>query len=158
MEKWKPIKMEPIYSVSTKGQVKNNLTDHIKSLRLDRYGYQRVTLYPSAKTYTIHGLVMKTFTPESEWKEQVNHKDLIKTNNDIKNLEWNTPLENIRHYHKHGIIPNRKGEKSPRSKLTQNQVEEIIIRLHKKQSMPFLSKTYNVSLTTIERIKYGECW
>lgn len=59
MEQWKKIQDEPIYSVSSKGSIKNNQTDHIKSLRLDKDGYQRVTLYPSGKTYRIHSLVMK---------------------------------------------------------------------------------------------------
>lgn len=158
MEQWKKIQDEPMYSVSSKGSIKNNQTDHIKSLRLDKDGYQRVTLYPSGKTYKVHSLVMKNFTPKSKWKEQINHKDLNKQNNELTNLEWNTPKENIRHYYKNGNVPSRKGENGPSAKLNQSQVEEIVFKLYKKQSIKSLSEEYGVSTGAIEHIKYGDTW
>lgn len=58
---WKTIPFEDMYEVSSTGEVRNRQTLHIKSQRYDRYGYKRVTLYPSNKTYTIHRLVMLVF-------------------------------------------------------------------------------------------------
>lgn len=66
MEIWKIIPHEQGYEVSSLGRIRNRITLKIKSLRFDRYGYKRVTLYPSGKTYTIHRLVMLTFEPDKE--------------------------------------------------------------------------------------------
>lgn len=93
---WKTIPFEDLYEVSTTGLVRNIKTGRIKSQRLDRYGYNRVTLYPSSKTYTIHRLVMLTFKPD-EKNENINHIDGDKTNNNIDNLEWCTVSHNSKH-------------------------------------------------------------
>ena len=58
---WKTIDLEPNYEISDLGEVRNKFTKKVKSLRVDRGGYSRVTLYPSGKTYHIHRLVALAF-------------------------------------------------------------------------------------------------
>ena len=70
--------------------------------------YGRVKLkMPDGKFHSlyVHRLVGQ-FIPNHSHKEEINHKNLDKSNNNINNLEWVSHIENIKHYHK-----NKKGIK-----------------------------------------------
>lgn len=62
-------------------------------------GYFIVTLCHNGKRSNkfIHRLIAEAFIPNEELKPVVNHKDGIKTNNIISNLEWCTIKENNQH-------------------------------------------------------------
>jgi hypothetical protein len=91
-ERWLPIVgYEGKYEVSDLGRVKNK---HGKILKfLAKNGYLTVSLnkYPCYG----HRLVLQTFLPIDEMKE-VNHKNHIKTDNRLSNLEWCSCSENSR--------------------------------------------------------------
>lgn len=55
------------------------------------------------KTFKVHRLVAQVFLPNLENKEQVNHIDGNKENNNINNLEWCTQIENMTHSYKIGL-------------------------------------------------------
>lgn len=62
-------------------------------------GYQRIVLMKEAKKkrFMCHRLVALTFIPNPDNLPQVNHKDGVKNNNCVDNLEWCTQSENEQH-------------------------------------------------------------
>lgn len=49
------------------------------------------------KSFKIHRLVAETFIKNKKNLPQVNHINGVKTNNNVKNLEWVTPSDNMKH-------------------------------------------------------------
>ena len=60
-------------------------------------GYMRVNLFKAGHMshQYVHRLVAKTFLPNPNGYEYVNHKDADRTNNAVSNLEWCTAKYNI---------------------------------------------------------------
>lgn len=66
---------------------------------LDKDGYECVELSVNGvkKGFPVHRLVALAFIPNPENKRTVNHKDDVKTNNNVDNLEWATDMEQTVH-------------------------------------------------------------
>ncbi len=105
-EIWKDIKgYEGLYKIGSLGNIKNHNTGKILKPSPNSKGYLHVTLSKNNihKTTKIHNTVASHFIENPENKSQVNHKDGIKTHNWKDNLEYSTPLENVRHAIKMGL-------------------------------------------------------
>lgn len=104
MEQWESIEGFH-YSVSTKGRVRNDETNEIKTPTIRRDGYYKVDLYDHGQRSSkrVSRLVAEAFIPNPGCKPQVNHIDGNKLNNDISNLEWVDNSENMLHAYKTGL-------------------------------------------------------
>jgi len=102
--------LDRLYAVSNQyGKCKNKYRKRcgriIKLAKCKKTGYLTFTMCKSGKRYypTVHRLVLETFIPNPENKSCCNHKNGIKTDNNINNLEWATYSENRKHAHKIGL-------------------------------------------------------
>lgn len=164
-EIWKPIKgYDGFYEISSFGRVKSyhiagrknkNNNGVILKARLDRYGYEYLSLNLRGKRKTCkpHRLVALHFIGLIENKNQVNHINGIKTDNRVCNLEWCNCSENQRHLY------DTLGHVCKNRKLTIEQATQIRKYLcenrqtiNKKQQIKDIANQHNVCVNTIYSI------
>jgi hypothetical protein len=123
----------------------------------DNKGYLRVSLSKKSKktTFKVHRLVAKHFISNPHNKPQVNHKNGIKTDNNVENLEWATAHENNKHAYNTGL-----NSKPPVvKKLNEQQVLEIRAKFKKKiVTREMLGKEYNVTANCIKDVILRKSW
>jgi hypothetical protein len=117
------------------------------SIWTDNFGYQRVSFSVSGALSTprIHRLVGTHFIKNPEDKPQINHKNGIKNDNKVSNLEWCTSRENHQHACDMGLIPH--------AKLTR-QKKHLICRMYHEMGVrkSELARTFDVSPPDIHYI------
>ena len=100
------------YLISNLGRIYSIPYRKIMKSRIDKYGYETISLKKISKTLqTVHRVVANHFIPNPQNKPQVNHKNGIKTDNRVENLEWCTVQENITHSIVNGLKGSTKGQK-----------------------------------------------
>jgi len=161
-EIWKDVKgYEGLYQVSNMGRVKNLKRNTIKTPCSVKDYYRIVLSKNNNKVSTgIHCLVAKAFINNPENKPEVNHKDGIKTNNIVSNLEWCTRIENVHHSWETGLSSTQNiGMLNGFSKLNDKQVLEIREKyIPRKYSSRKLAKEYNVEKGCILSIVNRKSW
>lgn len=93
-EIWKDIpNYENLYQISNLGNVKSIRTNKILKYGYSHNGYKIVCL--KGKMFRVHRLVAEAFISNTNNYPQVNHKNEIKTDNRVDNLEWCSSSYNI---------------------------------------------------------------
>lgn len=95
MEK-RPIKNMPNYFITADGQVWSEKSKRFLVFSIIN-GYYSVNLWQNNQQYSflVHRLVAEAFIPNPNNYPQVNHKNEIRTDNRVENLEWVTAKANI---------------------------------------------------------------
>lgn len=114
-EIWKPIKnYEGLYEISNLGRVRTTPRIDVFNKKCPsrpyspkgkimaqtiRNGYKSISLVKDEKStnFYIHRLIGQHFIQNPQNKRTINHKNGIKTDNSIENLEWSTQRENNIH-------------------------------------------------------------
>ena len=150
------------YDVTESGIVVNTKTGKVLHQYKSKHGYLRVALCENGKQKRVfvHRLVAMKYIPNPHNLPQVNHKNGIKTDNRVKNLEWCTKSENMKHAVNTGLYsPPRiivEGEQHGRAKLKKQDI--VYILKHKEIGDTELAKKFNVSREHIWLIKKRKSW
>ena len=159
---WRTIKdFEGLYEISDNGILYSLITNTILKSSIGNHGYNVVSLHKDKKqkTKTVHRLLAKTFIPNPNNLPMVNHKDGVKTNNYVDNLEWCTSEYNNAHAVETGLRTHAKGERVHTNKLTEKQVLEIRAKYKPRvYTQKQLGIEYNVTRTCIQAIIENITW
>lgn len=103
-----------------------------------------------------HRLVAEAFIPNPNDYEEVNHKNGIKYDNRIENLEWCSPVMN--QLHAAQVLGRNCGEENVTSKLKMADVRMILIMGANGVNRSVIAKCFSVHKNTINKILRGDSW
>lgn len=173
VEIWRPVPgWEGLYEISNHGRLKtlqrrflrHGITrywpEKIKKFSSCKKGYRisRLTHNERGQTVKLHRLVATVFIRPPLLREEVNHKDGVKSNNVVTNLEWVTAKENAQHAVRTGLRVAAKGESHGRAKLREVDIPVIRALLATGEGVTIIAKKFNVSTGPIAGIKQGKLW
>lgn len=146
------------YQASQCGKIKSLLTGKILSNATTKKGYVVVNVRNSKKKFKTeyaHRLVARAWLGRS--KLAINHKNGIKTDNRVINLEYVTNKQNSEHAIAKGLI--KRGSNNSNAKLCEKDVTKIKALLSTTSlSQKNIGNLFGVSRSTIGEIKRGLIW
>lgn len=167
IEIWKKIPGHEDYEASNLGRIRRmKRGPHTRPGKIlkplkQRTGYYRVCLFFNGKRnyLFVHRVVLETLVGPCPPGTQGNHRDGNKANNNVENLEWLTPSQNIRHSFNTGLEVGKKGETNSQAKLTAEQVRLIKLSpINARSDFITLGERFGVSEATIRDIRKGRRW
>lgn len=150
--------MEKCYDVDCIGNVISLRRNRIMRGSHDKDGYLYVTfsINKNVKLMKVHRLVAQKYIPNPNNLPIVNHKNGIKDDNRVENLEWCTGLYNERHARSTGL-KKMSGADNPRVKLTEKQVAEIR-ELRGKLTIIEIGNLYGIHNSHVSAIHNNKTW
>jgi HNH endonuclease/NUMOD4 motif len=154
------------YAVTKEGQVwshpkvKGNVKDH-KGMWLKQRITHRKYLFVNLQvgsSLAVHRLVLLTFMGDAPGM-QANHKNGIKTDNRLENLEWVTGSENRSHAWRTGLIKNTENRNAAAlrrakkwRKLTDEQAADVRMQVASGVTQTDVARNYGVDRRAIYKI------
>lgn len=164
-EQWRQVAGWP-YEVSSLGNVRRSgrasgaTVGLVLKQHTDQGGYKKILLAKDGgggKWYTVHRLVLEAFVEPCPVDHNANHRNGVKSDNRVENLEWVTRSENQVHAYETGL--QGRGEDHGRAKLTDEQVRTIR-REYKGDwgEQGRIAAEYGVSQNLVSKILRGTIW
>jgi len=155
---FKKIKNFPDYLIGRDGSVFSKKTNRIMRPLSHRYHSVGIRNEQGRKRKLVHRLVAEAFLKKKKGHNIVNHKNGIKTDNRVENLEWSTPKKNGRHASVNGLYPDFSGENNNFAKLKKNDIEKIFQLRKKGMTHVQIAKFFPVTREQIGNILRKKSW
>lgn len=134
--------------ISNVGYYRYLLTINGKKTHFSKHRLLACLFIPIPKKYTKEGYKQENLT--------INHKDGVKLNCDLSNLEWVTSLENQLHALDNGL--KRSGEDATFAKYKEDDIREVCEMLQKGFHPKDISELTDIDIETVWAIGYGRTW
>lgn len=143
----------------TNGRVHYTVSEKIRKYSQHNQGYVMVTLSKKGvnRIYLVHRIVAKSFIPNADNLPEINHKNGVKYDNRIENLEWCTSSENQQHAFDTGLQKPLCGERVS-YKLKDKDVFKIRELYANGASAYSIAKKYNLSQAAAQNIVNNKSW
>lgn len=157
---------EGLYEVSNLGRIKTLIPckrwdgkKYLNPQLCKSNGYYKIILWKNKKlkTHYLHKVVILAFLENTKNLPIVNHKNGIKTDNNINNLEWATYSDNINHAYANKLNP-AMGETHYLTKLTNEIVNSIRIDYAKGKPRKVLEIEFSLKKRTLADIINNVTW
>lgn len=156
----RPIPSWPGYFCDAAGQIYSARRGGMRLMRkrVARTGYEVIALFDGKKYRypLVHRLVLESWVgPGGD--RQCNHKNGIRADNQLGNLEWATRSENERHARQQlGKLIH--GAHHPRAKITDDVVREIRRLRREGRTYQSLADQFGIALSHAARVANGKVW
>ncbi len=159
-EQWKVVPGFSEYEVSNYGMVYSLRTQCLLYLRPDEAGYIRTEIKDDRGEVVcprVHVLLMLTFVGPKLDGMVVNHKNGVKNDNRLTNLEYVTSSENTLHAYRTGIKKPVRGDDSGHTKIPDAEIPKIVALYNTgTYTMKEIGTMYGCSKHPIQRIISGK--
>ena len=119
------------YLITKEGNVINKKTNRQLRPGTFKKGYQNVKLCMNKKTYTktIHRLVLETYNSiENQHLYHAHHKNHIKNDNRLENLEWELVTDHLREHNRGRVV-----SEETRRKISESHKGKVLSEEHKRK-------------------------
>lgn len=145
----------PEYIATRDGRIYSLRRDKYLSVRKGRAGYYLANLCIGAKckTISVHRYIAEYFIPNPDNKPCVNHKNGIKTDNRVENLEWVTYKENSKHAFENHLVNTLRGIETHNGRFTDEDIKRIRTEYANGLGSHYVfAKKYGVTRAAIQQI------
>ncbi len=146
------------YVVYPDGRVFDTYFEEFVEPTENNSGYLYIPLRDFNTIRGIHQMVAETFIPNPENKKYVNHIDGNKRNNNVKNLEWATPRENLLHAYAMGLHKGNTPDKVHFTKYSEDQIRKACELMSTGMMLKQVEKVTGVPVKTLGEIRCGRIW
>jgi lambda repressor-like predicted transcriptional regulator len=169
MENWLPVVgFESLYEVSDQGHVQRiagwcdgrKRKFGVLSSQPSKRGYCKITLFNARKkSYVrVHKLVMAAFIGPLPLNHAINHKNGVKHDNRLENLEYVTHSENTLHMYHVLKVKHFRGSEAKNAKISEDEAIAMRVLRRKGWKLKQLAELFGLSASSICWICKNKTW